>query len=90
MGVGAEDVAFEGEAVGEAEVEEADEGGVVSGDEEFFSGFADGALGWGFAGVEFTAWAVDFACAEPAFFADEEDLVVVEDEHERGAHGRVP
>lgn len=84
------DVAEDIRAVRHGEAEFAEFAWEDGGDEEFLLGFADGGLERSFAGIDLAAWAVDFACAEPAFFSDEEDLVVVEDEHERGAHGWVP
>jgi hypothetical protein len=86
----AEDVAFEGEAVGKLEVEETRVFWMVGFNEEFLPGFADGAFGRGFSGVDFPAWAIDFSGSQSAFFADEEDLMVTEDEHEGGAEGGSP
>jgi hypothetical protein len=63
---------------------------MVGFNEEFLPGFADGAFGRGFSGVDFPAWAIDFSGSQSAFFADEEDLMVTEDEHEGGAEGGSP
>lgn len=88
--VSAEDVAFEGETVGELEVEETGVFWMVGFDKEFLSGFPDGAFGRGFAGVDFASWAIDFSGSQSAFLADEEDLMVTEDEHEGGAQRGSP
>lgn len=89
-GGGAEDVAEEGEAVGELEMEQADFLRVGGGDEEFFLDFAHGALPRGLTGIDFPARAVDFTGTEAAFLADEQDFSITNDEEKRGAKRRLP
>lgn len=87
---GQEDGAMEAEAIGKVKEELAFEAGVEGADVEFFEGFADGAGGGGFAWLDAAAWCVEFACAEAAFFFDEEDAVVIADEAECGPLSGLP
>jgi hypothetical protein len=77
-------------AVGELEMEFAVVADIFGLESDLFAGFADGAFMGLLAGLEATAGAVDFSRAEAAFFSDQEDLAVADQEAERRSLSGLP
>lgn len=56
----------------------------MGGDEKLLLGLADGGFERGLAGIDLATRAVDFSGTQPALFFDEQDLSVLDDEHQGG------